>query len=344
MSNAVKTIGVLTSGGDAPGMNAAIRAVVRTGIANGLHVKGIRRGFAGLLEEDIFDMSSLDVSDIIQLGGTILYTARCLEFKKLEYQMKGAEICRKHGIDGLEGQLKGIEQLKKYGIEGVVVIGGDGSFNGASRLSEQGINTIGVPGTIDLDIACTEYTIGFDTAINTAMEAIDRLRDTSESHERCSIVEVMGRTAGHIALWTGIASGAEYILTTEEYHGDIQRIITKIQDRRKMGKKNHIIVNAEGIGNSNEMAKVIELATGVETRATILGHIQRGGNPTCKDRVYASAMGARAVELLCEGASNRVVGYHNGEFKDYDIQEALAMTKGLDPYLFHIMKKLTTRG
>ena len=326
MSNAVKTIGVLTSGGDAPGMNAAIRAVVRTGIANGLHVKGIRRGFAGLLEEDIFDMSSLDVSDIIQLGGTILYTARCLEFKKLEYQMKGAEICRKHGIDG------------------IVVIGGDGSFNGASRLSEQGINTIGVPGTIDLDIACTEYTIGFDTAINTAMEAIDRLRDTSESHERCSIVEVMGRTAGHIALWTGIASGAEYILTTEEYHGDIQRIITKIQYRRKMGKKNHIIVNAEGIGNSNEMAKVIELATGVETRATILGHIQRGGNPTCKDRVYASAMGARAVELLCEGASNRVVGYQNGEFKDYDIQEALAMTKGLDPYLFHIMKKLTTRG
>ena len=326
MSNAVKTIGVLTSGRDAPGMNAAIRAVVRTGIANGLHVKGIRRGFAGLLEEDIFDMSSLDVSDIIQLGGTILYTARCLEFKKLEYQMKGADICRKHGIDG------------------IVVIGGDGSFNGASRLSEQGINTIGVPGTIDLDIACTEYTIGFDTAINTAMEAIDRLRDTSESHERCSIVEVMGRTAGHIALWTGIASGAEYILTTEEYHGDIQRIITKIQDRRKMGKKNHIIVNAEGIGNSNEMAKVIELATGVETRATILGHIQRGGNPTCKDRVYASAMGARAVELLCEGASNRVVGYHNGEFKDYDIQEALAMTKGLDPYLFHIMKKLTTRG
>ena len=214
----------------------------------------------------------------------------------------------------------------------------------ASGLEGQGINTIGVPGTIDLDIACTEYTIGFDTAINTAMEAIDRLRDTSESHERCSIVEVMGRTAGHIALWTGIASGAEYILTTEEYHGDIQRIITKIQDRRKMGKKNHIIVNAEGIGNSNEMAKVIELATGVETRATILGHIQRGGNPTCKDRVYASAMGARAVELLCEGASNRVVGYHNGEFKDYDIQEALAMTKGLDPYLFHIMKKLTTRG
>lgn len=289
MSDTIKTIGVLTSGGDAPGMNAAIRAVVRTGISNGLKVKGIRCGYAGLLEEDIIDLDNLAVSNIIQTGGTILYTARCLEFKEEEYQKKGAEICRKHGIDG------------------VVVIGGDGSFNGASKLAAQGINTIGVPGTIDLDIACTEYTIGFDTAINTAMEAIDKLRDTSESHERCSIVEVMGRTAGHIALWTGIASGSEYILTTEEYHGDIQRIITKIQDRRRMGKKNHIIVNAEGVGNSNEMAKVIEIATGVETRATILGHIQRGGNPTCKDRVYASAMGAKAVELLCEGKDRKSV-------------------------------------
>ena len=325
MSEAVKTIGVLTSGGDAPGMNAAIRAVVRTGISNGLKVKGIQRGYAGLLDEEIIDMDNLSVSDIIQTGGTVLYTARCLEFKEAEYQKKGADICRKHGIDG------------------VVVIGGDGSFMGASKLSEQGINTIALPGTIDLDIACTEYTIGFDTAINTAMEAIDKLRDTSESHERCTIVEVMGRTAGHIALWTGIASGAEYILTTEKYHGDIQRIISKIQDRRKLGKKNHIIVNAEGVGNSIEMAKLIEIATGIETRATILGHIQRGGNPTCKDRVYASAMGTKAVELLCEGKSNRVVGYKAGEFVDYDIQEALAMTKGLDPYLFHITHKLTTR-
>ncbi|MBQ2320204.1 MAG: 6-phosphofructokinase [Lachnospiraceae bacterium] len=325
MSEAVKTIGVLTSGGDAPGMNAAIRAVVRTGISNGLKVKGIQRGYAGLLDEEIIDMDNLSVSDIIQTGGTVLYTARCLEFKEAEYQKKGADICRKHGIDG------------------VVVIGGDGSFMGASKLSEQGINTIALPGTIDLDIACTEYTIGFDTAINTAMEAIDKLRDTSESHERCTIVEVMGRTAGHIALWTGIASGAEYILTTEKYHGDIQRIISKIQDRRKLGKKNHIIVNAEGVGNSMEMAKIIEIATGIETRATILGHIQRGGNPTCKDRVYASAMGTKAVELLCEGKSNRVVGYKAGEFVDYDIQEALAMKKGLDPYLFHITHKLTTR-
>ena len=324
MSSAVKTIGVLTSGGDAPGMNAAIRAVVRTAIANGVKVKGIQRGYAGLLEEDIIDMDTLSVSNIIQLGGTILYTARCTEFRELEYQQKAAEICRKHGIDG------------------IVVIGGDGSFQGASRLSEQGINTIGVPGTIDLDIACTEYTIGFDTAINTAMEAMDKLRDTSESHERCSIVEVMGRTAGHIALWTGIASGAEYILTTEEYDGNIQKIIEKIRKRHDIGKKNHVIVNAEGIGNSNEMAKIIEAATGVETRATILGHIQRGGNPTCKDRVFASAMGARAVELLCEGKSNRVVGYQDGDFVDFDIQEALAMQKGLEPFLFHITRSLTT--
>ncbi len=324
MSSAVKTIGVLTSGGDAPGMNAAIRAVVRTAIANDVRVKGIRRGYAGLLEEDIVEMDTLSVSNIIQLGGTILYTARCKEFREREYQEKAAGICRKHGIDG------------------IVVIGGDGSFQGASKLAELGINTVGVPGTIDLDIACTEYTIGFDTAINTAMEAMDKLRDTSESHERCSIVEVMGRTAGHIALWTGIASGAEYILTTEEYDGNIQKIIEKILHRRKIGKKNHVIVNAEGVGNSFEMAKTIEEATGVETRATVLGHIQRGGNPTCKDRVYASAMGAKAVELLCEGKTNRVVGYTNGEFVDYDIQAALDMEKGLDPYLFHITKKLTT--
>ena len=321
----VRTIGVLTSGGDAPGMNAAIRAVVRRALAKGLKVRGIRRGYHGLLKEEIIDLTARDVSDIVQRGGTILQTARCKTMRTEEGQQKAAAIC------------------KKYGIDGLVVIGGDGSFAGAQKLANLGVNTIGVPGTIDLDIACTDYTIGFDTAVNTAMEAIDKLRDTSESHERCSIVEVMGRTAGHIALWTGIASGAEYILTTEEYHGDIQRIINKIQDRRRIGKKNHIIVNAEGIGNSAEMAKVIEIATGVETRATVLGHIQRGGNPTCKDRVFASAMGAKAVELLCEGKSNRVVGYKEGEFVDFDIQEALAMDKGLDPFLWHITKKLTTR-
>ena len=325
MAKEIKTIGVLTSGGDAPGMNPAIRAVVRTAINKGLKVKGIQKGYNGLINDEIIDMDKKSVSDIIQRGGTILYTARCLEFMTEEGQKKAAEVCKKHGIDG------------------IVVIGGDGSFRGAQKLAETGVNTIGLPGTIDLDIACTEYTIGFDTAINTAMEAIDKLRDTSESHERCSVVEVMGRTAGHIALWTGIASGAEYILTTEKYHGDIQRIITKIQDRRKLGKKNHIIVNAEGVGNSAEMAKIIEVATGVETRATILGHIQRGGNPTCKDRVFASAMGTMAVELLCEGKSNRVVGYKEGEFVDFDIQEALSMSKDLDPYLFHITHKLTTR-
>ena len=322
MSNAVKTIGVLTSGGDAPGMNAAIRAVVRTGIANGLHVKGIRRGFAGLLEEDIFDMSSLDVSDIIQLGGTILYTARCLEFKKLEYQMKGADICRKHGIDG------------------IVVIGGDGSFNGASRLSEQGINTIGVPGTIDLDIACTDYTIGFDTAVNTAMYAIDKVRDTSTSHERCSVIEVMGRDAGYLALWCGIANGAEKILMPEEHDYDEEKIIEDIQESRKRGKKNYIIINAEGVGDSMNMAKRIEEATGMETRATILGHMQRGGSPTCKDRVYATTMGAMAVDLLCEGKSNRVIGHKGGKFVDFDIDEALAMKKDVDEYMYEISKTL----
>ena len=323
MENAVKTIGVLTSGGDSPGMNAAIRAVVRTAIWHGVKVKGIRYGYHGLLNEDIIDMDAMSVSDIVSKGGTILYTARCLEFKELEYQKKGADICRKHGIDGL------------------VVIGGDGSFMGASKLAEQGINTIALPGTIDLDIACTEYTIGFDTAVNTAMEACDKLNDTSASHERCSILEVMGRTAGHIALWTGIASGAEYILTAEKYDGNEQKIIDKILQKRKVGKRHHIVINAEGVGDSAAMAKRIEEATGVETRATILGHIQRGGNPTCKDRVYASAMGAKAVQLLCAGATNRVVGYKNGKYVDFDIQEALAMEKDLDTYLFSIIGKLS---
>ena len=323
MANEVKTIGVLTSGGDAPGMNAAIRSVVRTALANGLNVKGIKRGYAGLLEEDIVDMDTKSVADILQKGGTILYTARCLEFKEPEVQKKGAEILKKHGIDGL------------------VVIGGDGSFMGASKLANLGINTIGLPGTIDLDIACTEYTIGFDTAVNTAMEAIDKVRDTSTSHERCSIIEVMGRRAGYIALWCGIANGAEDILMAEKYDGNEQRIIDNIMDKKKLGKKHHIIINAEGVGDSYGMAERIEKATGIETRATIIGHIQRGGSPTCRDRVYASAMGAKAVDLLCAGASNRVVGFRNGEFVDYDIQEALQMTKGIDEYMYDISKKLS---
>ncbi|MGN6714421.1 6-phosphofructokinase [Anaerocolumna jejuensis] len=323
MAKEIKTIGVLTSGGDAPGMNAAIRAVVRTALANGLNVKGIRRGFSGLLEEDIVDMDGKSVSDIIQRGGTILYTARSKEFMTSEGQDKGAEICRKHGIDG------------------VVVIGGDGSFQGAEKLAARGINTIGLPGTIDLDIACTDYTIGFDTAVNTAMEAIDKVRDTSTSHERCSIIEVMGRNAGYIALWCGIANGAEDILITERYDHNEQQIIDNIVHRKQMGKKHHIIVNAEGIGDSYGMAKRIEAATGIETRATIIGHIQRGGSPTCRDRVYASTMGSIAVDLLSKGASNRVVGYKDGEFVDFDIEEALAMKKDIDQYLYDLAKRLS---
>ena len=318
----IKTIGVLTSGGDAPGMNAAIRAVVRRGLSSGLNVKGIYKGYNGLLNEEIVDMTARDVSDTIERGGTILYTARCAEFRTPEGQQRGAEICKKHGIDGL------------------VVIGGDGSFAGAQKLANLGINTIGVPGTIDLDIACTEYTIGFDTAVNTAMQAIDKVRDTSTSHERCSIIEVMGRDAGYLALWCGIANGAEKILMPEEHDYDEDKIIADIQESRKRGKKNYIIINAEGVGDSINMAKRIEEATGMETRATILGHMQRGGSPTCKDRVYASIMGAKAVDLLLEGKTNRVVGYKHGEYVDFDIDEALGMTKGIPAYQYEIAKEL----
>ena len=323
MAKEIQTIGVLTSGGDAPGMNAAIRAVVRQVIVKGKNVKGIKRGYAGLLQEEIIDMHANDVSDTIQRGGTILQTARCKEFTTAEGQQLGAEICRKHGIDG------------------VIVIGGDGSFKGAQKLAGLGINTIGIPGTIDLDIACTEYTIGFDTAVNTAMEAIDKVRDTSTSHERCSIIEVMGRGAGYIALWCGIANGAEDILLPEKYNYDEQVLVNNIIANRKKGKKHHIVINAEGIGHSASMAKRIEAATGVETRATILGHMQRGGSPTCKDRVYASTMGAYAVDLLCQGKSNRVVGYRDGEFVDFDIDEALGMQKNISEYQFEICRNLS---
>ena len=322
MAKEIKTIAVLTSGGDAPGMNAAIRAVVRTGIARGLKVKGIRKGYQGLLNEDIIDLEARDVSDIIQRGGTILGTARCLEFKHAEGQEKGADICRKHGIDG------------------IVVIGGDGSYRGAQALSRNGINTIGLPGTIDLDIACTEYTIGFDTAVNTAMQAIDRVKDTSSSHERCSIIEVMGRDAGYIALWCGIANGAEDILLPEKYDYDEQRIINNIIENRKKGKSHHIIINAEGIGHSVSMARRIEAATGIETRATILGYMQRGGSPSAMDRYYASIMGAYAVDIMLKGMTNRVVGYKKGEFVDYDIEEALNMTKSIDEYQYEVSKIL----
>ena len=323
MANHIKTIGVLTSGGDAPGMNAAIRAVVRTALGKGLNVQGIRRGYHGLLNEEIINMTARDVSDIIQRGGTILQTARCSEMRTEEGQRKAAGI------------------LKKYGIDGLVVIGGDGSFAGAQKLSNLGINTIGIPGTIDLDIDCTEYTIGFDTAVNTAMEAIDKVRDTSTSHERCSVIEVMGRDAGYLALWCGIANGAEQILLPEEHDYDEQQIIKNIVENRKRGKKHYIIINAEGIGDSINMAKRIEEATGMETRATILGHMQRGGSPTCKDRVFASIMGAKAVDLLCEGKTNRVVGFSHGEYIDFDIDEALNMKKEIPEYQYNIAKDLS---
>ena len=323
MAKEINTIGVLTSGGDAPGMNAAIRAVVRAGISSGLKVKGVRRGYAGLLEGDIIDMDTMSVTDIVQRGGTILFTSRCKEMMTPEGQQKAADICREHGIDGM------------------VVIGGDGSFRGAQKLSANGINTIGIPGTIDLDIACTEYTIGFDTAVNTAMEAIDKVRDTSTSHERCSIIEVMGRNAGYLAMWCGIANGAEDVLIPEKYDYDEQKLINNIIESRKMGKKHHIIINAEGIGHSEAMARRIEAATGIETRATILGHMQRGGNPTCKDRVYASMMGALAVDLLVQGKSCRVVGYRHGEFMDFDINEALAMQKDVSPYMWEVCNSLS---
>ncbi len=322
IEDTVRTIGVLTSGGDAPGMNAAIRAVVRVALSKGLKVRGIRRGFHGLLREEIIDLSARDVSDTIQRGGTILQTARCQEMRTEEGQQKAAAIC------------------KKYGIDGLIVIGGDGSFAGAQKLANLGVRTVGIPGTIDLDIACTDYTIGFDTAVNTAMEAIDKIRDTSTSHERCSIIEVMGRDAGYLALWCGIANGAERILMPEENDYNEEELIKDILLNKKRGKKNYIIINAEGIGDSLNMAKRIEEATGIETRASIIGHMQRGGSPTCKDRVYASTMGAMAVELLCDGKTNRVIGYRDGKFIDYDINEALSMKKEISAYQYEIAKTL----
>lgn len=322
MAKEIRQIGVLTSGGDSPGMNAAIRAVAREAMHNKCKVIGIQRGYKGLLNEEFKEMKSIDVAGIIQMGGTILGTARCPEFKEEEVQQKAADICRKNGIDG------------------IVVIGGDGSYRGAQALSRHGVNTIGLPGTIDLDITCTDYTIGFDTAVNTAMEAIDKVKDTSSSHERCSIIEVMGRHAGYIALWCGIANGAEDILIPEKYDYDEQKIVDHIIINRRLGKKHHLIINAEGIGHSTSMARRIEAATGIETRATILGYMQRGGSPTCKDRYYASIMGAYAADILVQGKTNRVVCYRNGQFVDLDIEEALAMTKNISEYEYQISQHL----
>ena len=304
----MKTIGVLTSGGDAPGMNAAVRAVVRTAISLGMTVKGVRRGYAGLIEEDIFDMDARSVSDVINRGGTLLYTARCPKFRTEE------------------GVLQAVENCKKHGIEGLVVIGGDGSFRGALDLSRHGVPCVGVPGTIDNDIACTEYTIGFDTAMNTAMEMVDKIRDTAQSHERCSVIEVMGRHAGYIAVQTGIAVGATAIMVPE-VPVSMESIIRKIKTAHANGKKHFIVIVAEGIGGVEEIAKQIMAATGIDSRATVLGHVQRGGNPTLRDRLRATQMGYEAVQLLYQGKGNRAVAYQGSSVVDYDIEEALQMKK-----------------
>lgn len=321
MSN-IKTIGVLTSGGDAPGMNAAIRAVVRTGIYHGYKVMGIRKGYNGLINGDISEMTPRSVSDIINRGGTILQTARCLEFKTEEGRKKAASMARVFGIDAL------------------VVIGGDGSYNGARALSKHGIPVVGLPGTIDNDIGCSDYTIGYDTAMNTVLDALDKIRDTAYSHERCSVLEVMGRHAGYIALNVGIAGGAEAVVLPEKKFDLNKDIIKPIIEGRNRGKKHYVVIVAEGVGGAIDVAKQIEEKTGIEARATILGHIQRGGSPTVTDRVMASMMGARAVEVLKEGRYNRVISFKNNEVVDIDIDEALSMTKVIDEKTIELSKIL----
>ncbi|WP_024859615.1 6-phosphofructokinase [Ruminococcus flavefaciens] len=317
----IKKIGVLTSGGDAPGMNAAVRAVVRSALAKGMEVYGIRRGYVGLLNGDIIKMDERSVSDIIHRGGTVLYTARCPEFRTKE------------------GVAKGKAKLDELGIEGLVVIGGDGSFRGAADLSAMGVLCIGLPGTIDNDIACTDYTIGFDTAMNTAMEMADKLRDTSQSHDRISVVEVMGRGAGHIAVNTGVACGATDIITKEVPY-DINAIANTMLAKKAKGKQNFVVIVAESVGHSDEIAKMLQEKTGIDARSTILGHVQRGGSPTVRDRVEATRMGYYAVELLEQGIGNRVVGIKDSKIVDYDIQEALSMHKEYDEKLHHIAEEI----
>lgn len=311
-----KSIAVLTSGGDAPGMNAAVRSVVRAAMFRGMKVIGVFRGYNGLLNKDVKELDLRSVSDCINRGGTILYTARSEEMKTPEGIEKAAKNCKELGVDGL------------------VVIGGDGSFRGARKLSLAGIPCVGIPGTIDNDISCSEYTVGFDTAMNTAMEMVDKIRDTAQSHDRCSVVEVMGRRCGDIALQTGIACGATSILVPE-IEFEIERdVISKIYEQKSTGKKHFIIVVAEGVGGVEDLAKYIEKRTGIETRATILGHVQRGGSPTLRDRVIATAMGADAVRLLEKGIGNRVIALKDGKTVDYDILEALEMERKFDEQLY----------
>ena len=319
----LKTIGVLTSGGDAPGMNAALRAVVRTAVYNGLKVMGVKKGYNGLINGDIFEMTARSVSETLQRGGTILQTARCSEFRTEEGVKRGAEIAKIFGIDGL------------------VVIGGDGSFRGARDLSKHGIATIGIPGTIDNDIGCTEYCIGFDTALNTAMDAIDKIRDTATSHERSSVIEVMGRNAGYIALNVGISTGAEAVIIPEKEFNFDEDVLRPIIEGKHRGKNHYLVILAEGVGSAVPMAEEIEKRTGIETTATVLGHIQRGGSPTVQDRVNASAMGFKAVELLIAGKTNRLVVMQNGKVTDVDIDEGLQSKKEISPEMVKLCKVLS---
>lgn len=324
MNRNVRKIGVLTSGGDAPGMNAAIRAVVRVGAYHGLTVMGIRKGYNGLINGEMVEMNARSVSETLQRGGTILQTARCLEFKEPEYVKKAVDIARVFGLDGL------------------VVIGGDGSFRGAKDLCAAGLPTIALPGTIDNDIDCSEYTVGYDTCLNTVKDAVDKIRDTATSHERCSIIEVMGRHAGYIAIQTSIACGAEVVLIPEEPFDFDEDVLRPILESKSRGKKHSIIIVAEGVGGVIEMAKEIEEKTGIESRATILGHVQRGGSPTVRDRVIASEMGAMAVELLLAGKSNRIVCMQDSKIVDVDIEEGLSMKKHLPKELIELAHKLST--
>ena len=314
-----KSIAILTSGGDAPGMNAAIRAVARAGISNGMRVIGARRGYNGLISGDVFEMNLRSVSDIIHRGGTTLFTARSPEFNPPAGVQKAADTCRSLGIDG------------------VVVIGGDGSFRGARDLTGAGIPCVGLPGTIDNDIQCSEYTIGFDTA----MDMVDKLRDTAQSHDRCSVVEVMGRRCGDLALQTGIAVGATAILVPEVPFDLDKDVIKRMQFTQLTGKKHFIIIVAEGIGGVDDLARQIQERTGIESRATVLGHVQRGGSPTLRDRVVASEMGFHAVELLMQNQGNRVVAMKNGQIVDYDITEALNMKKSFNKKLYDIALKIS---
>ncbi|MFC4618257.1 6-phosphofructokinase [Camelliibacillus cellulosilyticus] len=318
----MKKIGVLTSGGDAPGMNAAIRAVVRKAIYHGLEVYGVYQGYAGLISGNIHQLEVGSVGDIIHRGGTMLYSARCDEFKTEE------------------GRNAGLAQLKAFGIEGLVVIGGDGSFRGAKKLSDSGFPTIGVPGTIDNDIPGTDFTIGFDTALNTVIDAIDKIRDTATSHERTFIIEVMGRDAGDIALWSGLAGGAESILIPEASH-DINHVIDRIEKGHSRGKKHSIIIVAEGVSSASDIARELKERAGIETRVTVLGHIQRGGEPTAFDRVLASRLGAKAVDLLISGEAGKMVGIQNNDVVVNDIADVLNDHHHIDERLVHLAKELS---